>query len=188
MRVTSACLGPLGTNCYLIKRQSSTLLVDPAEDSAALRSLIGDRSIDVVVLTHGHFDHVGGAWAIGASEIVMHHDDLPFVDEFFPRHGPIDRYVSEGDEVLPGVGVLHLPGHSPGSVVLQVDECLFVGDVLFAGSIGRTDLPGGSESMMTDSLRRLRDLPGDFAVYPGHGETTTLEDERRTNPYLRMLR
>jgi hydroxyacylglutathione hydrolase len=188
MRVTSACLGPLGTNCYLIERDSKSLLVDPAEDSEALHALIGERSVDIVVLTHGHFDHVGGAWAVKASEILMHSDDLPFVDRFFPDHGAIDRYVEEGDEVLPGVAVLHLPGHSPGSIALRIEDNLFVGDVLFAGSIGRTDLPGGSTAAMTASLKRLSALSEDLTIYPGHGETTTLRVERETNPYLRMVR
>ena len=188
MRVSSVCLGSLGTNCYLIELESATLLIDPAEDSSALHSLIGDRSIDVVVLTHGHFDHVGGAWAINAAEIVMHRDDLPFVDEFFPDHDPIHRYVEDGDEIKSGVKVLHLPGHSPGSIVLQIEDFLFVGDVLFASSIGRTDLPGGSMEVMADSLRRLTALPGDYDVYPGHGESTTLDCERQINPYIRMLR
>jgi hydroxyacylglutathione hydrolase len=188
MRVSSACLGSLGTNCYLIELESGTFLIDPAEDSPALHALIGDRSIDVVVLTHGHFDHVGGLWATGASEIVMHRDDLPFVDQLFPEHDPIQRFVEDGDEILSGVKVLHLPGHSPGSIVLLVEDALFVGDVLFAGSIGRTDLPGGSMEVMADSLRRLAALPEDYDVYPGHGQSTTLDCERRINPYIRMLR
>ena len=188
MRVSSACLGPLGTNCYLVEHESGNLLIDPAEDSLALHSLIGDRSIDVVVLTHGHFDHVEGAWATNAPEIVMHRDDLQLIDQFLPDHDPIHRFIEDGDEILLGVKVLHLPGHSAGSVVLQIEDALFVGDVLFAGSIGRTDLPGGSMEVMADSLRRLTALPGDYDVYPGHGDFTTLNCERQINPYIRMLR
>lgn len=188
MRISSACLGPLSTNCYLIELEAGTLLVDPAEDSPALRALIGDRSIDVVVLTHGHFDHIGGAWISPQAERIMHRDDLPFVDEVFPDHDPISRFVKDGDEILPGVTVLHMPGHSPGSIALRIDDVLVVGDVLFAGSIGRTDLPGGSMDVMADSLRRLIALPGDYAVYPGHGPSTTLACERDINPYVRMLR
>jgi hydroxyacylglutathione hydrolase len=188
MRVSSTCLGPLGTNCYLVELASGTLLIDPAEDCPALHTLIGDRSIDVVLLTHGHFDHVGGAWAAHASQVLMHRSDLLFVDQFFPNHHPIDRYIDDGDEVLVGAKVLHLPGHSPGSVCVLVEDALFVGDVLFAGSIGRTDLPGGSMDTLSDSLRRLAALPGDYDVYPGHGESTTLDCERQINPYLRMLR
>jgi hydroxyacylglutathione hydrolase len=188
MRVSSACLGPLGTNCYLIEWESGTLLVDPAEDSPALHALIADRRIDKVILTHGHFDHVGGAWAVKDTIVTIHPEDLPFVDEAFPGHGPIEGTLLEGETILSGVQILHLPGHSPGSIALRIDDALFVGDVLFAGSIGRTDLPGGSSSAMSESLRRLVSLPGDYDVYPGHGEATTLACERAINPYLRMLR
>jgi len=187
MRVSSACLGPLGTNCYLIEIDSGILLVDPADESPALRALIGDRSIDAVVLTHGHFDHVGGAWAVSGVPVALHPNDLPFVDQAFPGHGPIERRLEDGTEILSGVEVVHLPGHSPGSVALRIADALFVGDVLFAGSIGRTDLPGGSNDAMVASLRRLAALPGEYDVYPGHGPATTLDRERATNPYLREV-
>jgi len=185
MRVSSACLGPLGANCYLIEIDSGILVVDPAEDAPALRDLIGERSVDAVVLTHGHFDHVGGAWSIDGAPVALHPADLPFVDQEFPGHEPIERRLEDGIEILPGVEVIHLPGHSPGSVALRIGASLFVGDVLFAGSIGRTDLPGSSPEAMAASLRRLASLPGDYDVYPGHGPATTLEIERATNPYLR---
>jgi glyoxylase-like metal-dependent hydrolase (beta-lactamase superfamily II) len=188
MLITSACLGPLATNAYLIELDSGTLLIDPAEDGPALQKLIGDRSMDWVVLTHGHFDHIGGAWALPEAKIAMHHDDLRFVDQAHPGHVEIHRFVQDGDEILPGVRTLHLPGHSPGSIALRIEDALFVGDVLFAGSIGRTDLPGGSMKVLSDSLRRLINLPGDFDVYPGHGDFTTLNCERQMNPYLRMMR
>ena len=188
MHISSACLGSLATNCYLVELDSGILLIDPAEDSPGLRSLIDGRSIDLVVLTHGHFDHVGGAWAVGAPIIAMHRDDLPFVDHAYPNHNEIHRFVEDGDELLPGVEMLHLPGHSPGSIALKIEDALFVGDVLFAGSIGRTDLPSGSMKVLSESLRRLIALPGDFDVYPGHGDFTTLNCERQMNPYLRMMR
>ncbi len=187
MRVSSACLGPLGANCYLIETDSGTLVVDPAEDTPALRDLIGERSIDVVVLTHGHYDHVGGAWSVGGAPVALHPADLPYVDQAFPRHEPIQRRLEDGLEILPGVTVMHLPGHSPGSVALRIGDALFVGDVLFAGSIGRTDFPGGSPQAMVASLCRLVSLPGDYDVYPGHGPVTTLDTERATNPYLRGM-
>jgi hydroxyacylglutathione hydrolase len=188
MRVSSACLGSLATNCYLIELDAGTLLIDPAEESSALHSLIGGKSIYLVVLTHGHFDHVGGAWSVAGAQIVMHHDDLPFVDHAYPNHTEIHRFVVDGEELLPGVDVLHLPGHSPGSIALKIEDALFVGDVLFAGSIGRTDLPSGSMAVLADSLKRLKALDGDFDVYPGHGDFTTLNCERQINPYLRMMR
>ena len=100
-----------------------------------------------------------------------------------------DRDLTEG-EVLDLAGmrftVLHTPGHTPGSVCFRCGDALFAGDTLFAGSCGRTDLPGGSWADMLLSLRRLAGLEGDCAVYPGHGETTTLEQERRSNPYMQM--
>jgi len=188
MRVSSICLGPLATNCFLVEMDGTSVLVDPAEDSEALSSFLGDASVDIVVLTHGHFDHVGGAWACRGASVMMHKADLPYVDHFYPDHRPIDRYLDEGDDIVAGLSVLHTPGHSPGSIVLLADGALLVGDLLFAGSIGRTDLPGGSAREMEASLRRIVGLPGDPAVYPGHGEATTLGRERGTNPFLASMR
>lgn len=187
MRVSSICLGPLATNCYLIETTAKRVLVDPAESSDQLFSFAGDRAIDIVVLTHGHFDHIGGAWAFDRADIMLHEADLPLVDHAYPDHPPIDAYLCEGDEIVPGLSVLHTPGHSPGSVVLRCDEGLIVGDLLFQGSIGRTDLPGGVPRDMLASLKRIVELKGDAIVYPGHGPTTTLQEERRSNPYLLML-
>ncbi len=184
MHVSSICLGPLLTNCYLVELDERTVLIDPAEDSPRLASLLNGRTVDAVVLTHGHFDHVGGAWACDGAEVMMHEADLTYVDGFFPDHGPIDRMLDEGDEAVAGLKVLHTPGHSPGSLALLGDGVLFVGDLLFAGSIGRTDLPGGSPREMEGSLRRIAGLAGDLIVYPGHGEVTTLGRERATNPFL----
>ncbi len=188
MHVASCCLGPLATNCYLIERNGVRVLIDPAEPSPELEAWVGDRSIDAVVLSHGHFDHIGGAWCWEGVPVMMHAADLPFVDEAHPHHPPIDRTIDEGDEIVGGLHVLHTPGHSPGSLVLAVEDALFVGDLLFAGSIGRTDLPGGSPAAMEASLQRVAGLDGDRTVYPGHGGPTTLGRERATNPFLRSIR
>jgi len=183
MRIESICLGPLATNCYLVESGGMTLLIDPAEDSDRLRSFLDGRRVDFVVDTHGHFDHVGGNWAANGAPVCCHEADLPYLDHAHPGHPPVDRYLKDGDE-LSGLRVLHTPGHSPGSIVLAGDHVLFVGDLLFAGSVGRTDLPGGSPRRMAESLRRIARLPGEYTVYPGHGPPTTLERERRTNPFL----
>lgn len=183
MKVSSACLGPLGTNCYLVEHDQHVVLVDPAEDSPALRRFVGDRKLDLILNTHGHFDHSNGNGAYPEVLLRIHSDDLPFLDASAAERpggtGPLD----EGD-VVAGLKVMHVPGHSPGSVVLVGDGVLIAGDLMFAGSIGRTDLPGGSMGQILESLDRVIKLPGDYIVYPGHGPETTLEQERQTNPFL----
>ena len=190
MRIESICLGQLATNCYLLRVNGITVIIDPAEPSESLFSFIGERKIDLVVNTHGHFDHIGGNWALQekGAQVLLHKEDLSFVDHFYPDHPSIDRYLEDGDEIAGVLRVLHVPGHSPGSIALIGEGTLFSGDLLFAGSIGRTDLPGGSMEKMRSSLRRITALAGDYRVYPGHGETTTLEKERRLNPFLSALR
>ena len=187
IKVTSACLGSLGTNAYLVETGRHVLLVDPAADDPRLRALVGDRRVDFVVDTHGHYDHVGGNWAVPSGAVCIHEADLKLVSLVFPQHPPIQRMLRDGEELVEGVRVLHTPGHSPGSVVLALDGVLLTGDLLFAGSVGRTDLPGGSDEEMDRSLRKLLALSGEAVVYPGHGEATTLERERRRNPFLRGL-
>ncbi len=189
LQVETIVLGELETNCYVVTVDGVTAVIDPAEASDELFALIKDRTIDLILNTHGHFDHVGGDWALqetGAS-VRIHQADLPFLDHAFPDHPPVDRHLEEGDEVLPGLRVLHVPGHSPGSVAFVGKGVLFTGDLLFAESIGRTDLPGGSLEAIKASLRRIVALPGDYRVYPGHGPRTTLKRERTTNGYLLEL-
>jgi len=190
MEVTSVCLGSLSTNCYLVSVNGKTILIDPAEASATLFSFLGDAKVDMVVNTHGHFDHVGGNWTLKEQgvDLLLHRADLPFVDHFYPEHPPIDQYLNEGDRIAGALEVFHAPGHSPGSVVLVGKGVLFSGDLLFSGSIGRTDLPGGSGEEMETSLRRICALSDDYRIYPGHGESTTLDKEKRTNPFLIELR
>ncbi len=188
VRVERVVLGKLATNCYLVDSGETTVLIDPAVYDERLRAFLHGRKVDFVVNTHGHFDHVGGDWALKKSgaQLFIHRADLRFVDEFYPGHPPFDRYIGDGDEIA-GLHVIHTPGHSPGSITLIGDGALFTGDLLFAGSIGRTDFPGGSGVDMRRSLARILSLSADFRVYPGHGPYTRLSTERRVNPYLREL-
>jgi len=183
MKIETACLGPLGTNAYLVETAEQVVLIDPSEDSTALRQFVGERHVDLIVNTHGHFDHTGGDNAFAETPLRIHSADLPFLDHSIrERLGGVES-LDEGDRVA-GLQVMHVPGHSPGSVVLAGEGVLIVGDLLFAGSIGRTDLPGGSMGQILESLDRLLRLPGDYRVLPGHGPETTLERERETNPFL----
>jgi len=187
MKVRSICLGPLATNAYLVEQDGVRILIDPAEASDRLMEFVGATPPDFVLNTHGHFDHVGGTWAFPGVPTAIHRSDLEMVDAFFPEHPTYDRWLTEDGDPVAGLTVLHTPGHSPGSVVFYAPGVLFAGDLLFAGSIGRTDLPGGSHPDMQASLRRLFALGEEFVVYPGHGEPTTLERERRYNPFVRGL-
>ena len=184
MNIASICLGPLGTNCYLVEESGQRVLIDPAEDSAALHAFVGSRRIDAIINTHGHFDHVGGDWAFPDTPVKIHPADLSLLKATHPEPPGTIEGLAEGDRVLDGLTVFHTPGHSPGSIVLIGEGILFVGDLLFAGSIGRVDLPGGSPNDMFSSLLRIVALPGDYTVYPGHGETTMLDLERQRNPFL----
>jgi glyoxylase-like metal-dependent hydrolase (beta-lactamase superfamily II) len=146
-----------------------------------------------ILLTHAHFDHIGGVSLLKEehprSKLCLHRDDLEILHHFAPKLEP-DLLLEEGREIklgAEGLRVWHTPGHSPGSAVFICDEKLFAGDLLFRGSIGRTDLPGGSPAEMGRSLRRIMELEGDFKVYPGHGPETTLREERIGNPFLREI-
>ena len=151
-------------------------------------------AVDIAILSHGHYDHVGGVTAVRQAfpgvPVYLHPEDADGTDQLMPtaKLGPLTLW-RDGDVVPLGnlkVEVLHTPGHTPGSVCLRCRDALFTGDTLFAGSCGRTDLPGGDGEKMTASLKRLGELEGDFRIFPGHNEFTTLEQERATNPYLKM--
>lgn len=195
MTVTSLTAGSIGTNCYLLYDETTknAVVIDPGDDAEPAAARIGALGLKVrgILLTHGHFDHCGDVKRIreltGAPVWVHPADrDLPLP---LNRGLVADRDLADGDLLdLAGtrLRVLHTPGHTPGSVCFLCGDLLFSGDTLFAGSCGRTDFPGGSPADMIRSLRRLAELAGDYTVYPGHGEETTLAAERETNPFLQM--
>ena len=193
-------VGPIATNCSLLGEESAGVccVVDPGDEPERVLAMVegSGLALQAILLTHGHFDHTGGVAGLLARfpgiPVYLHQEDL-YTPGGDSRHqyagaGANQRTYGEGDTLPLGnstIQVLHTPGHSLGSVVLLWGDILVAGDTLFAGSCGRTDLFGGSMEEMFASLKRLGNLSGDYRVYPGHGPSTTLETERRTNPYLR---
>ena len=192
MTITILPLGMLQTNCYILANGSRCLAIDPGGEPEKVLAFLEKEglALEAVLLTHGHFDHVGGVAALAAETdcpVYLCEEDLTLPAAM--TAGPLYHTHSygEGDRLtLAGMDftVLHTPGHTPGSVCLQFGEHLFTGDTLFAGSCGRTDFPGSSPAAMKQSLSRLAALEENFHVYPGHGEGTTLDEEKRYNPFL----
>lgn len=198
-------VGPLQVNCYLLVCQKSrqAMVIDPGEEGARILQLAKSEGVVIskVVNTHGHFDHIGANRqlidATGA-ELMIHAADLPLLQNA-SKHAEAyglavdaspepDRLLAQGDTIELGeltFSVFHVPGHSPGGICLLSNGHLFVGDVLFAGSVGRTDLPGGDSDALVEGIReRLFTLPEETVVHPGHGPDTTIGRERRTNPFV----
>ena len=201
-------VGPVMENCFLFRRDGSNkaLIVDPGEEAPKLLSVIESLGLTLegILLTHTHFDHVGAvapvAKATGAEVWVPEMEKFVLADinayNPFPGIGPFESYDAEhtvsGGEKLELAGfeidVLFTPGHSPGHVTYAVEDVLFSGDVLFQGSVGRVDLPGGDWGTLLESIRMLVDsYPEETTVYPGHMGVTTLGAERATNPFLTEL-
>ena len=200
MKVITTVVGELSTNCYLLidEQTREAALIDPADSPDQLTALIEREGVTLryILLTHGHRDHTLAAPAMHTrfpqAEVYIHPLDASGSGIYhYPLEGVIDglKYYDEGDTLPLGsltIQVLYTPGHTAGSVTLLVGDVLFVGDTLFPGSYGRTDLPGGDPMEMYASLRRLGSFEGDYTVLPGHMESTTLAREKRTNPYIRQ--
>lgn len=201
-------IGLMSSNCYVIydHDQGQGAIVDPGTpDTRALMREVDQHQLHIryILHTHGHFDHVlaNGILDLPDAQLAIHAADrgllmagggaqmfgLPVVSSPEPSLILEDGMVLAIGELR--VEVLHTPGHTPGSVCFYIPEehGLLTGDTLFASSVGRTDLPGGSHQTLERSLRRLCKLPGGTRVYPGHGDTTTIDHERRVNPFLRHL-
>ena len=207
MEVRSLTVGPVAENCYVLRGDGADrgLVVDPGEEPERILAAIEELGIgvDAILLTHTHFDHIGAvapvAKATGAPvycpeiEVGVLADIMAYVP--WSGFGPFESYDADetvaGGEHLElaglGIDVIFTPGHSPGHVTYAVasEAALFSGDVLFEGSVGRVDLPGGSWPTLFESIRGLIDAyPEETVVYPGHMGTTTLGAERATNPFL----
>ncbi|MCD6452768.1 MAG: MBL fold metallo-hydrolase [Dehalococcoidales bacterium] len=201
MIVDRLVVGPFKTNCYIVGVAGVGMIIDPGAEAKRVLQRVSDLELDIklIALTHGHIDHVGGlkevSEATGAM-VAMHSGDTRLLYNpalaiafslFYPRPPFPDRLLEDGDNLDIGgmrFTVLHTPGHTPGGVCFLGEGVVFSGDTLFRGSIGRTDLPGGSFRQLVSSIRsQLMVLADNIAVYPGHGAETTIGAER-ANPYL----
>jgi glyoxylase-like metal-dependent hydrolase (beta-lactamase superfamily II) len=188
-------LGAYQTNCYVVHREGQTqcILIDPGYDANQVLSFLEEKGLspEAILLTHGHFDHVGAVRdlvALTDCPVYLHPEETTMPPQM--TAGPLyyTHPLAWGQTLsLAGmqIDVFHTPGHTPGSVCFAIEDLLFTGDTLFAGSCGRTDLPGGSWATITQSLACLRGLQTPYRVFPGHGDSTTLEREKTANPYLR---
>ena len=188
-------LGLYQTNTYIVSQEGSNkcIIIDPGYEATTIlnRTALLGLEIQAILLTHAHFDHLGAVRQIAADtdcDVYVDEKELSLPPTM--TDGPIyytNVYPAEGMLTLADldVKILRTPGHTPGSVCLLVGDAMFSGDTLFAGSMGRCDFPGSSIFDMRKSLKKLYNLAGDYRVFPGHAEATTLEYERQTNPYLR---
>ena len=194
LQIHTLPLGDYQTNCYILHQEGNRdcVVIDPGYEPEIILSYLSEKglTLQAILLTHGHFDHVGAVRELAAQtdcQVYLNPKDLSLPPML--TAGPLyyTNTYGEGDLLdIAGISfqVLETPGHTPGSVCLITENNIFSGDTLFRGSCGRTDLPGGDHRAMTESLKRLAALREDYNVYPGHGSNTTLAREQKTNPYL----
>lgn len=203
MKVISEKFGSMDNNCSLIidEKTNQSALVDCNEFSQKLVDMIGDTDLKYILLTHGHFDHIIGARDTKVkygAKVVISSEDEPMLSSSklslaafcnAPQNDvEADIIVSDGDKITLGdtvIKVMSTPGHTLGSVCYIAENCIFSGDTLFYCSCGRTDFPSGSPEQMMSSLQKLKALDGDYKVYTGHNNLTTLDFERKNNPYMK---
>ena len=204
MRILCLPVGELQANCYIVHDDDCrAAVIDPGEQAPDILAVVQERglTVEAILLTHVHFDHMMAAAelaaATGAPVMAPAGDAAALSDpklnlsELFLPGGALtlaaDRLLADGDEVTVGaltLRTLHTPGHTPGSSCYRCGDMLFTGDTLFAGSVGRIDFPGGDGVAMRDSLALLAALPGETTILPGHGPESTIDAERRTNPFM----
>lgn len=197
---------PFFSNCFVLGCEDTreAIVIDAGEFTDEVAECLTNNRLTVkyILLTHSHVDHAAGIGRFKeatSGEIVLHADEEPLYANLAAQAGmfgievpeppPVDKLVNHGDELTFGAGhkleIIHCPGHSPGGMSILCGDVVFVGDTLFAGSIGRTDLPGGHHNTLIDSIKtRLLVLDDDVQVFPGHGGSTTIQREREYNPFL----
>lgn len=202
-------LGPVQANCYIVTDEASGLsaVIDAGDFNESLKEKIKNKNVKYIMLTHGHYDHIIGVYDLKqftGAEVLIHKADadclfdekrsLSYYSYMPGAQKPLtaDRLLDEGDTVTLGeteFKVLHTPGHTSGSVCFadEKNRIMFTGDTLFCLTCGRTDLPTGDDYQMYESLKRLKELDGDYTVYTGHNRSTTLSAERVRNRYMRRI-
>lgn len=204
MEILTFVTTPLMENCYVIKDGDEAIVIDPGEATPELLDALEGLNVTLVVNTHAHLDHVGGNAPVlerTGAKLLCHRDCVEMLKEatsqgekygmrIEPSPAP-DRFLDEGDTVSVGsvtLKVVNVPGHAPGHIALIGDGFVIGGDVLFQGSVGRTDLPGGSHELLMDSIKtKFLPLPDETIVLCGHGPSTTIGMERQINPFLVSL-
>ena len=199
MLIKSFELGHIQTNCYIVSDEKTLecAVIDPGADSNTILHYLEENKLKCVyiLLTHGHFDHTGAVEGVmestGAKVCMSPRDAKRNITEMFYKYAPPKGtvFIKNGDRLKVGsleFEVIETPGHSEGSVTFRCDDALFTGDTLFRDSCGRTDLPGCNGKDMMKSLKKLYELEGDYDVYPGHMEGTTLDRERKFNYFMKQ--
>ena len=204
MIVHTLTLGPMQANCYLLECEEthSAIVIDPGDDADAILDVLEKHKLNLefIINTHGHIDHISANADLknkASAKLCIHRLDADMIvnpqknlSSFIGRDissPSADKILEDGDNLEVGtiiLKVIHTPGHSPGSISLLADNVLFTGDLLFAGGIGRYDFPGSSYNQIMESLNKIMELDDNLVVYPGHGPTTTIGEERDTNPFL----
>ena len=197
MLIKTIPVGQLEENCYVVTNEKTLecVVIDPGDESNTILDYLESNRLTcrAIMLTHGHFDHVGAADAVaeetGATIYMNSRDDTGGKSWHLPYRMPQGAISYDDGDLIDEAGlrfeIIATPGHTPGGVTIRCERALFTGDTLFRGSCGRTDLPGGDMDEELKSLARLCALPGDYEVYPGHMDSSTLERERNFNYYCR---
>lgn len=199
MLIKTLPVGQLETNCYVVTNESTLecVVIDPGDESNTILDYIESNHLKctVIMITHGHYDHTGAADAVaeetGATVYMNSRDDARVIESRqLPYRLPDNGINYDDGDIIDTAGlrfeIIATPGHTPGGVTIKCEDCLFTGDTLFRGSLGRTDLDGGDMDKELASLKKLCSLEGDYEVYPGHMGSTTLQRERSFNYYCRM--
>lgn len=207
MFLKSLQVGMLSSNCYILgdEKNKKAVIIDPGGNAEDILSIVEKEgfTVELILLTHGHMDHMAGLEEVRAAtgaKVAIHEDDAPMLlssaqnlSEYMMGQksslAPAEIELKDAEKLSVGdliLEIIHTPGHTPGSISIKVDNIIFTGDTLFAGSIGRSDFPGGSfEQLMASIKTKLLIQNDDVVIYPGHGIRSTIKQEKATNPFLR---